>query len=155
MKIAIGSDHAAFAEKAAVREHLAAAGHEVRDLGTDSDASCDYPDFAYRVARQVADGEAERGILICGTGIGMSMTANKVDGIRAAVCESEQTVEMTRRHNDANVLCLGARVLPPEKLTALVDLFLATAYEGGRHARRVGKIALVEKGGDPAEWTGD
>ena len=127
----------------------------MRDFGTDTEQSCDYPDFAYRVARAIADGEAERGILICGTGIGMSMTANKIAGVRAAACESAQTVEMTRRHNDANVLCLGARVLAPEKIAELTDLFLATEFEGGRHARRVGKIGVVEKGGDPAEWTGE
>ena len=155
MKIAIGADHAAFAEKAAVREHLKAAGHEVHDLGTDTEASCDYPDFAYLVARAVANGEAERGLLVCGTGVGMAMTANKVPGVRAAVCESAQTVEMTRRHNDANVLCLGARVLPLEQITALTDLFLATDFEGGRHARRVGKIGVVEEGGDPTKWTGE
>ncbi len=153
MKIAIGSDHAAFDAKADLVSHLRGAGHEVSDLGTMTAERCDYPDFAWKVARAVADGAAERGILVCGTGLGMAMTANKLEGIRAAPCESAEAVEMTRGHNDANVLCLGARLLTTEQLRSFADLFLTTPFDGGRHAPRVAKIGLAGEGRDPATWT--
>ncbi|MHC5078430.1 MAG: ribose 5-phosphate isomerase B [Planctomycetota bacterium] len=145
MKIALGSDHAGPDVKSRIAEALREAGHEVLDMGTEGTASVDYPDFASRVARAVASGEAERGVLVCGTGIGMAMAANKVKGIRAAVCHDEYTVRMTRRHNDANVLCIGARVLPAARIVDLTQLFLSEPFEGGRHAGRVEKIMALEK----------
>ena len=146
MKVALGSDHAGFAAKQALAAALKKAGHSVIDAGTDGPDSVDYPDFAAQVARTVAGDDAERGILICGTGIGMCIAANKIPGIRAAVVTNEFTAEMSRRHNDANVLCLGARVIPVEKMEELARLFLATPFEGGRHAGRVGKITKLEGG---------
>lgn len=140
MKIAIGSDHAGFGLKTAVREHIAAAGHEVVDVGTHGPESVDYPDFARSLATKVAAGEAECGILVCGTGQGMAMTANRVPGIRAAVVSDVFSAKGTRAHNDANVLCLGERVIGVGVALEIVDAFLATEFEGGRHARRVGKI---------------
>jgi ribose 5-phosphate isomerase B len=145
MKIAIGSDHAGFEAKEKVREHLAKAGHEVADLGTKGLDSVDYPDFARAVAEAVAGGRAERGVLICGTGIGMSITANKVRGVRAAVVHDEFTAEVARRHNDANVVCAGARVLPAERLVSVVDVFLGSPFDGGRHERRVAKINEADR----------
>jgi ribose 5-phosphate isomerase B len=138
--IVIASDHAGVEVKAAILEHLRATGHEVEDLGPVTMESVDYPDFAHRVSRRVADGSADRGILICGTGIGMSMTANRHPGVRAAVCTDAYTSEMARRHNDANVLCVGARVLGAGVIEQIVDVFLATGFEGGRHRRRVEKM---------------
>ncbi len=140
MKIAIGSDHAGFEAKERLREELRRAGHEILDMGTSGLESCDYPDFALGVARAVADRKSDRGILICGTGIGMAMTANRIRGVRAALCTDEFTAEMSRRHNDANVLCLGARVVAADKIAVLAELFLRTAFEGGRHERRIRKI---------------
>jgi ribose 5-phosphate isomerase B len=145
MKIAVGCDHADPGAKRDLVEVLKMAGHEVLDMGTDSDESVDYPDFAEKVARAVASGEAERGVLICGTGIGMSMAANKVKGIRAALAHDEFTVRMARRHNDANVLCLGARVIPSPRIRDLTLLFLDQPFEGDRHQRRVGKIMALEE----------
>jgi ribose 5-phosphate isomerase B len=141
MKIAIGSDHAGFLAKEELRKFLAAAGHEVVDLGTKDEQSVDYPDYAKLVAEQVAAGKAERGVLVCGTGIGMSITANRVAKVRAALVTDEFTAEMSRKHNDANVFCAGARVVATEKMKALLDLWLKTAFEGGRHARRVEKMS--------------
>ncbi|MHC4248834.1 MAG: ribose 5-phosphate isomerase B [Planctomycetota bacterium] len=140
MKIAVGSDHAGFALKEHVRAHVEAAGHDVADVGTFSAESVDYPDFAAKVALAVVRGEAERGILVCGTGLGVSMTANRFRGVRAAPCTGEFAAEMTRRHNDANVLCLGGRLVTKELAERIVDVFLSTPFEGGRHARRVAKI---------------
>ena len=140
MRIAIGSDHAGFALKEALRQRLAAEGHEVADFGTGSPASCDYPDFAHAVAQEVAAGRSERGILVCYTGIGMAIAANKMAGVRAAPAQCDDEVRLTRRHNDANVLTLGSLFLTPERAAALVDLFLGTEFEGGRHARRVAKM---------------
>jgi len=137
MRIAVGSDHAAWTEKDAVVQALRQQGHEVQDLGTDSGDSTDYPLYAYQVADAVAGRRAERGILICGTGTGMSIAANRVPGVRAASVFNEQMATMCRAHNDANVLCLGARVVSPEQIRALVALFLETPFEGGRHGRRV------------------
>jgi ribose 5-phosphate isomerase B len=145
MKIAIGADHAGFALKEQLRQRLAGEGHQVVDFGADSGESCDYPDFAQPVAREVGLGRADRGILVCSTGIGMAMAANKVAGVRAAPAQSEDEVRLTREHNDANVLTLGARYLDERKAAGLVDLFLNTAFSGGRHARRVAKIAQLER----------
>ena len=142
--LAIGSDHGGFALKQEVMAHLRERGVEFKDYGTYTPDSCDYPEYGEAVARAVADGEAERGIAICGTGIGISMAANKVRGIRAAVCGDCYSAEMTRRHNDANVLCMGARVLGEGLALKIVDVFLDTPFEGGRHARRVAKIHEIE-----------
>ena len=146
MKIAIGADHAGFALKEKLRRRLAGEGHDVVDFGTDSGDSCDYPDFAQPVAREVAQGRSDRGILVCSTGIGMAMAANKVDGIRAAPAQSEDEVRMTREHNDANVLTLGAKYLDEDRAAGLIEVFLNTEFSGGRHARRVAKIAQLEQG---------
>ena len=143
--IAIGSDHAGFDLKEKVIRHMDKLGIEWKDYGTYSMDSCDYPVFGEAVARAVAGGEAEKGIVICGTGAGIAMTANKVKGIRAAVCSDCYSAELTRRHNDANVLALGARVTGDELAMRLVDIFLTTPYEGGRHARRVGLVAELEE----------
>jgi len=149
MKIAVGSDHAGFAAKQALVPALKKLGHSVMDLGTDSPESVDYPDFAAQVGRAVASQEAERGVLICGTGIGMGMAANKVPGVRAAVVTNEYTAEMSRHHNDANIICLGARVLSLEKIVELTQIFLAAHFEGGRHAGRVEKIKKLDCGPSP------
>ena len=144
MIIAVGSDHAGFELKEELKEVLAALGHEVKDLGTATPDSCDYPRFAARVARSVAAGEAERGLLVCGTGIGMSMAANKVRGIRAALCFDAETARMSRAHNDANVLCLGARTSAAGRAREMVEVWLRTEFEGGRHRRRVDQIHALE-----------
>ncbi len=142
--LAIGSDHGGFALKQEVMEHLREKGVEYKDFGTYTEESCDYPEFGEAVARAVASGECERGIAICGTGIGISIAANKVRGVRAAVCGDCYSAEMTRRHNDANVLCMGGRVVGDGLALKIVDVFLETPFEGGRHARRVGKIHEIE-----------
>ena len=145
MRIAIGADHAGFALKEKLRHRLAAEGHEVIDFGTASAESCDYPDFAQPVARDVAQGHADRGILVCSTGIGMAMAANKIHGVRAAPAQSEDEVRLTREHNDANVLTLGARYLDEDHAAGLIHTFLETEFSGGRHARRVAKITHLEE----------
>jgi ribose 5-phosphate isomerase B len=145
MKIAIGADHAGLALKEHLRQKLVQDGHEVVDYGTDKPDSTDYPDYAAPVARDVAGGRADRGILVCYTGVGMSITANKVPGVRAALGTNLDEVHLVRGHNDANVLTLGAKFTPPEEAEALVDAFLRTEFEGGRHARRVGKITALEQ----------
>jgi len=150
MKIALGSDHAGVDAKARVGERLVAAGHSVQDLGTQGTESVDYPDYAEAVARRVASGEADFGVLICGTGIGMCITANKVPGIRAAKCNDAFEARMSRAHNNANVLCLGDRVLDPAVLDELVDVFLAEPFEAGRHARRVDKMNALDGASPPA-----
>lgn len=142
--IAIGSDHGGFALKEEIKKHLTARGVEFRDFGTFSEESCDYPIYAEKVCMAVTGGEAEKGILCCGTGIGMSMAANKIRGIRCACCGDCFSAEMTRRHNDANVLALGGRVVGAGLAEKMVDLFLDTPYEGGRHARRVGMVMELE-----------
>jgi ribose 5-phosphate isomerase B len=140
MKVALGSDHAGYDAKGALSAALTAWGHEPVDLGCDGPDSVDYPDFGRAVAEAVARGEAACGVLVCGTGIGMSMAANKVAGVRAAVCHNEYTAELTRRHNDANVLCMGARLMAVAAMERCLDVFLKTDFEGGKHARRVGKF---------------
>jgi ribose 5-phosphate isomerase B len=144
MKIAIGSDHRGYEAKRRLVPMLRQLGHEVIDAGPDGVESVDYPDFADAVAKRVSSGEVERGILICGTGIGMCIAANKVKGVRAAPCHDSITVEMSRRHNDANVLCLSADLLGDELIGRLVRIWLETDFEGGRHARRVDKIKRIE-----------
>lgn len=144
MKIVIGADHGGYQAKAAVLEYLLAQGYEVEDFGTYSEESCDYPDIAHKLAKAVARGEFSLGILICGTGIGMSLAANKVAGVRAALCQDTYSARMARAHNDSNVLCLGARVLGVGLMLDIVDTYLQGSFIGGRHAVRVGKIEQVE-----------
>ncbi len=145
MRVAIGADHAGLILKEHIREKLERNGHQVVDHGTHSAASSDYPDYAALVAGDVAAGRADRGILVCSTGVGMSITANKIKGVRAAVGASVDEVELVRGHNDANVLTFGARYTGPEEADAMVDVFLAARFEGGRHARRLDKIAALER----------
>ncbi|MBK6941238.1 MAG: ribose 5-phosphate isomerase B [Planctomycetes bacterium] len=140
MKIACGADHAGVELKNVLRDALIAAGHDVVDLGTQGDQSVDYPDFAHAVARAVASGQAERGLLVCGSGQGMAMSANRHAGVRAACTRDLYDTRLVREHNDANVLCLGARVVGPGLADEMVKLFLATAFAGGRHAGRVRKM---------------
>ncbi len=144
MKIAIGADHAGFDLKEKIKHWLIEQGVSVEDEGTNSSESCDYPDFARKVGEQVASGRTALGIMVCGTGIGMAMAANKVPGIRAANVSHEFEAEMARSHNDANVLALGARVVSEDLALKLVDKFLHTTFAGGRHQRRVDKIERIE-----------
>jgi ribose 5-phosphate isomerase B len=146
MRIAIGSDHRGFEAKRRIKSIVQGLKHAIVDVGTESRDSVDYPDLAFRVAEAVGSGQAERGILICGTGIGMAIAANKVRGVRAAPCHDSITAEMSRRHNDANVLCLSADLLGEELIDRMVRIWLETAFEGGRHARRVQKIERYEAG---------
>ncbi len=143
-KLALGADHAGYLLKNQLAEKLRAEGHEVQDLGTHSADSVDYPDFAAAVGRAVAAGDAELGILVCGSGLGVAIAANKVSGVRAATCNDLYTAGLARAHNDANVLTLGARVVGPGLAEAIALAFVAAPFEGGRHARRVAKIAALE-----------
>ena len=145
MTIAIGSDHGGFRLKEEIKNLLTELGREYRDFGTHSPASVDYPDIAASVARSVASGECERGILICGTGIGISIAANKVRGIRAALCGDEFSAQMAREHNDANILALGERVTGPGLARAIVAKWLTSEFAGGRHAQRLCKIGVLEE----------
>jgi len=145
MKIAIGSDHAGFELKSALLAWLHQAGHEVIDVGTDSLDSCDYPVFGAAVGRAVASGSADLGVAVCGSGEGICMAANKIPGVRAGVIRDEQDAEMTRRHNDANVACFGERVTDEATALAAVAVFLATPFEGGRHADRVQQLAALDQ----------
>jgi ribose 5-phosphate isomerase B len=145
MRIALASDHAGYAEKERLKTLLADLGVEFDDLGPVSDASVDYPDYARKVAEQVADGRVEQGLLVCGSGTGMAMTANKVHGVRAAVAWSEETARLARQHNDANVLAIGARTTPVDEIPKIVRAWFSTDFAGGRHAARVAKISEVER----------
>lgn len=145
LKIVVGCDHAAPDMKNEVVAYLREKGYEVTDVGVHSTASCDYPVIAHELCTKIQDGSHARGILICGTGIGMSMAANKHHGIRAACCSEPYSAELTRRHNDANVLCFGARVVGLGTAFTLVDTFIETEYEGGRHQRRVDLVNQIEK----------
>jgi len=145
MKIAIGADHAGFELKDRIRQHLEQQGLQVVDEGTSSADSVDYPDYARLVAHDVSRNRADLGILVCGSGIGMAMAANKVAGIRAANVSSEYEAQMSREHNNANVLALGARILQEETALRIVDRWLATSFAGGRHERRVEKMAAMER----------
>ena len=147
MRIAVACDHGGFVQKDAVIEHLKSLGHEVTDLGTNSEESVDYPDYADRAARMVSRGEADRAILICGTGIGMAITADKVPGVRATPVQTVKFAELARQHNNANVIALSGRFVSLEANLVLVDTFLNTEFEGGRHAKRVEKIMRED---DPA-----
>ena len=144
-KVVIGCDHAGYELKIKVIEHLKARGFDLLDVGTDSTASCDYPLFARDLCRALQEGKAELGILICGTGIGMSIAANKCKGIRACACYDTFSATLTRNHNDANVLCFGARVVGEGLAYDLVDAFLDASFEGGKHQRRVDLITAIEE----------
>jgi ribose 5-phosphate isomerase B len=146
MRIALGADHAGVALKNDIKHLLDERGISYTDFGTHTTESVDYPDFAAEVGRRVAGGEFDRGILFCGSGVGMAMAANKIPGIRAAAAIDEASVRLSREHNDANVLALGERITASELARRLVDLFLETAFHGGRHQRRVDKIAALERG---------
>ena len=146
MNIVIGSDHIGLPLKLAVIEHLRAQGHEVTDVGAYSAERCDYPVYGYKAAQLVANGKADFGVLICGTGIGISLAANKVHGIRAAVCSESYSAYMARLHNNANMVAMGARVVGEAVALQIIDTFLSTAYEGGRHQRRIDMISAIEAG---------
>ncbi|MCG3163439.1 MAG: putative sugar phosphate isomerase YwlF [Acidobacteria bacterium] len=148
-KVLIASDHAGFGGKEAIKKTLDEMGVNYEDLGTNSLDSVDYPDYAERVAKGVASGEAERGILVCGSGIGMEIAANKVPGARAALAWNEETAKLARRHNDANIVAVGERTTPQETIDKIVRAFLTTDFEGGRHERRIEKIARIEKENNP------
>jgi len=155
MRIAIGTDHRGFAIRSKVIELVQRLGHTVEDVGTFSADAVDYPDIAAAVARKVSRGEVDRGILVCGTGMGMAIAANKFHGVRAAPCHDDLTAEMSRRHNDTNILCLSGDLLGGRLIDRMVELWLSTPFEGGRHARRVEKIReleeQVEKGGNKGQ----
>ena len=140
MVIAIGCDHAGYELKEKVKARMAAAGHKMIDVGTNSTESVDYPAYGHAVGRSVAAGEAERGIAICGSGIGISIACNKVPGIRAALCTSVEMAEMCRRHNNANVICMGARMISEELAYAMIDTWMSTEFEGGKHERRINEL---------------
>ena len=140
MKIVVGSDHAAYELKEAIKEKLISEGHEVIDVGCDSTESVDYPKYGHAVGRTVASGEAERGIAVCGSGIGISIACNKVPGIRAALCTSVEMAEMCRRHNNANVVCMGARMISQELAFDIIDTWMTTDFEAGKHLRRINEI---------------
>ena len=140
MKIAVGCDHAAYELKEAIKEKLTIEGHEVLDMGCDSTESVDYPKYGHAVGRAVASGEAERGIAVCGSGIVISIACNKVPGIRAALCTSVEMAEMCRRHNNANVVCMGARMISQELAFDIIDKWMTTDFEGGKHLRRINEI---------------
>lgn len=145
MRIVLGADHRGYHSKERLKGFLLDQGHDVADCGTASDASSDYPDFAVPACLKVARKKADRAILMCGSGIGMTMTANKVSGIRAALCHDELTAEMSRRHNNANVLCLAADLLGDELVRRMVEVWLAAPFDGGRHTRRVRKVMAAER----------
>lgn len=144
MKIAIGNDHAATELKFQIKEYLESQGHEVINFGTDSNDSCNYPEFGEAVGKAVASGEAEAGVLICGTGVGISIAANKVNGVRAVVCSEPVTAKLSKAHNNSNIVAFGARIVGFETAKAIVDAWLTTEYEGGRHQKRVDMLADIE-----------
>ncbi|MGC2237021.1 MAG: ribose 5-phosphate isomerase B [Pyrinomonadaceae bacterium] len=145
MKIALGADHAGFEEKEKLKKTLDELGVEYEDLGTNSLDSVDYPDFGAKVGRAVASGEVDEGIVVCGSGIGIAIAANKIRGVRAAQAWNEETARLAREHNDANVLSIGARVIPEEEIPKIVKAWFDAKFEGGRHAKRVEKISELEK----------
>ncbi len=144
MRIAIGSDHGGFKLKEVIKEYLIKKGYEVSDLGCYSEESVDYPDYAEKVARAVANGEYDLGVLMCGTGIGISIAANKVKGIRAALCHDGLTARLAKQHNNANIICMGGRTTGIETAKDIIDNFLDNEFEGGRHLRRINKIKDIE-----------
>ncbi len=145
MKIAVGADHAGFELKERIRTLLEARGHQVTDLGTASSESTDYPQYAFRVAEAVRDGAADRGVLVCDSGNGIAIAANKVEGIRATLCINAKHAELARRHNDSNILVLGSAYLAPADVEPTLDTWLAAPFDGGRHARRIGQITDYER----------
>jgi len=155
MKVALGSDHRGFEAKQAIKTIVAQLGHEVIDIGTDSNEPVDYPDSAYVAANAVAKREADRAILVCATGIGMSITANKIGGIRAALCHDELSAQISRHHNNANVLCISGDQIGQVLLRKIVEVWLTTGFSGGRHERRVRKITAIEQGRDPRGITNE
>jgi ribose 5-phosphate isomerase B len=144
-RIAIGSDHAGYEAKERAKQALASLGAEVVDEGTQGSESVDYPDFGAAVGRAVASGEVERGVLICGSGIGIAIAANKIAGVRAAVCWNEETARLARQHNDANVVCLGARFIDPDLAARMIRVFMETEFDGGRHQQRVDKLTKLDE----------
>jgi len=153
MKIAVGSDHRGYESKEQIKNIVTQLGHQAVDFGTTNNNPVDYPDVAYSAAKAVANGETDRAILICGTGIGMSIAANKVAGIRAALCHDELSAQISRDHNDANVLCISGDLVGEVLLRKIVEMWLSTEFSGGRHKRRVNKISSIEQGNDPKETT--
>ena len=149
MKLSVAADHRGFQVKERMKAFLSELGHEPKDFGTNSTEPCDYPDCAYPAAKAVADGQVERGILFCGTGIGMSLVANKVSGVRAALCHDEVTVDMCRRHNNANMLCLPADLLGEKQMMQIIRIFLEAPFDGGRHQRRIDKLTNIEQEQSP------
>ncbi len=145
MKVVIGSDHAGFADKEKIKRQLDELGVDYEDVGTNSNESVDYPIYAKKVAEKVASGEAEQGILVCGSGNGMQIAANKIHGVRAALAWNEETARLARQHNDANVLSVPARMISPEEVAKVIKSYLEAEFEGGRHARRVDEISEMEK----------
>jgi len=145
MRIALGTDHAGYELKERIKQHLIENGHEVKDFGTYSAEPCDYPDFVYPAALATANGECDRAIVLGASGNGEAIVANKVRGIRCAICWSEEVARLSRAHNDANAISLGARVVPGEQALTMIDVWLTTPFDGGRHARRVRKIAALDK----------
>lgn len=145
MKIAVGSDHAGIEVKEAIRDHLDKSGHEVTDLGAFDHNSVDYPDFAKSVGQAVSKGEYDRGIVICGSGVGISIAANKIEGVRCALCHNALVAKLSREHNDANMLALGAWLTPVQHAIEIVDKWVETEFQGGRHQKRIDKITELEK----------
>lgn len=151
MRVAVGSDHRGFESKEQIRAIINQLGHEIVDFGTSDNNPVDYPDIAYQAAKAVSAGEVERAILVCGTGIGMSIAANKINGIRAALCHDELSARISRDHNDANVLCISGDLVGEVLLRKMVEVWLETDFSGGRHKRRVNKINVIEQGRNPKE----
>ena len=150
MKIAVGSDHRGIEPKEQIKSIITQLKHEYIDVGTTLDKPTDYPDLAYKAGKAVAEGAAERAILVCGTGIGMCIAANKIKGVRAALCHDELSAQISRQHNNSNVLCVGGDLVGEVLLRKMVQVWLSTDFQGGRHERRVGKIAVIEEGKDPS-----
>ncbi len=150
VRVAVGADHRGSEAARSIAESLRRAGHQVTLFDSSPDTPCDYPEQAWKVGQALRQGDADRGVLICGTGIGMSIAANKIPGVRAAVVHDEMTSQLSRAHNDANVICLSADLLGTRLMDKLVGVFMSTEFEGGRHARRVGKIERIEADQDPA-----
>jgi ribose 5-phosphate isomerase B len=150
MNVAVANDHRGIEAKEQIKAIVSELGHTCLDLGTNSDTPVDYPDLAYLAAKSVADKKSDRAILVCGTGIGMCIAANKVHGVRAALCYDELNARISRQHNDSNILCLSGDLLGSQVLRKMVEVWLSTEFSGGRHQRRVNKIAAIEQGQDPS-----
>ena len=155
MKVAVGSDHRGFDAKQLIKAIVGQMGHECIDIGTDNATPVDYPDLAYMAARSVSEHKADRAILVCATGLGMSIAANKVRGVRAALCHDELSARIARDHNDTNVLCLSGDQIGEVLLRKIVEAWITTQFSGGRHQRRVNKITAIEEGRDPREVTNE